>query len=335
MTTYPDSGPARNRFVLDHRGPVAVHDPWQAQGLAVEDEALPDGSLARTAVLFLTGRECPWRCVMCDLWRFTTVADTPLGAIPAQVAWARQTLVDQGEAVTQFKLYNASSFFDPKAVPFEDYEATARHLPRTRRVIVESHPALTGPAVERFRRALEDCTPEGGAPPALEVALGLETAHPAALASLNKRMTVQDFRQAAAGLLARAVSVRAFLLIHPPFIPADEQEMWLLRSIDEAFAAGASVVSLIPTRAGNGALEALTTERAFDPPSLSHVERALEAGLARAVGRGRLFLDLWDLDRTLHCAACIRLRTTRLQVMNHEQRVLPSIRCPTCAGGRA
>ena len=51
--------------------------------------------------------------------------------------------------------------------------------------------------------------------------------------------------------------MRAFLLISPPFVPAGQQDDWLLRSIDVAFSCGASVVSLIPTRSGNGALEAL------------------------------------------------------------------------------
>ena len=41
--------------------------------------------------IFLAGRECPWRCVMCDLWRETTEADTPPGAIPHQIEAAPAT----------------------------------------------------------------------------------------------------------------------------------------------------------------------------------------------------------------------------------------------------
>jgi hypothetical protein len=40
------------------------HDPWQAQGVLTEDERMADGSIARLATVFLTGQECPWRCLM-------------------------------------------------------------------------------------------------------------------------------------------------------------------------------------------------------------------------------------------------------------------------------
>ena len=75
---YPIGRAARDRFVLERRGPRPPHDPWRHQGLIVEDER--DGATAASldvATVFLTGRECPWRCVMCDLWRHTTATDTP------------------------------------------------------------------------------------------------------------------------------------------------------------------------------------------------------------------------------------------------------------------
>ena len=72
--SYPaHARPARDRFVLERRGPRPQHDPWRHQGLIVEDERAADGGRARMATVFLTGRECPWRCAMCDLWRYTTV----------------------------------------------------------------------------------------------------------------------------------------------------------------------------------------------------------------------------------------------------------------------
>src|SRR6185369_9526339 len=98
-----------------------------------------------------------------------------------------------------------------------------------------------GPRLERWQTALsalEDV-------PTLEVAMGLETAHPVALERLHKRMTLDEFVRAARALNRRDVALRAFVLIAPPFVPDDEQEDWLLRSVDVAFDAGASVVSLI------------------------------------------------------------------------------------------
>ena len=140
MPLYPASLAARDRFVLDRRPPRPPHDPWRAQGLLVEDERAADGTIARVATVFLTGRECPWRCVMCDLWQHTTESDTPRGAIAAQVAAACRRLDESGERVTQMKLYNAGSFFDPRAVPEDDYDAVAADLAGFPRIIVESHP---------------------------------------------------------------------------------------------------------------------------------------------------------------------------------------------------
>src|ERR1700733_11784021 len=148
----PPPRPARDQFVLDRRRPMTPLDAWRYQNLIVEDERTAEGAIARAATVFLTGRECPWRCVMCDLWQYTITTDTPAGAIPSQIASARRALEQQRESVTQMKLYNAGSFFDPRAVPEDDYRAVAGQLTGLARVILESHPALIGssPRVDRF-----------------------------------------------------------------------------------------------------------------------------------------------------------------------------------------
>jgi hypothetical protein len=135
---------------------------------------------------------------MCDLWMYTTADDSPRSAIPAQIAAARTVLHDQ--PITGMKLYNAGSFFDPRAVPETDYDAIAAALGGFSRVIVESHPALVGVRVDRFRAALDRHSPGSLSPAALEVAMGLETAHPQALDALNKRFTPGDFAAAARAL---------------------------------------------------------------------------------------------------------------------------------------
>ena len=129
MQSYPAGAAARDRFILDRREPRPLHDPWRHQGIIVEDERTADGRIARAATVFLTGRECPWRCVMCDLWQYTIAEDTPRGAIPAQVAAARDELRGRLRCRSrQVKLYNAGSFFDPRAVPEEDYDGVAAGL---------------------------------------------------------------------------------------------------------------------------------------------------------------------------------------------------------------
>jgi archaeosine synthase beta-subunit len=271
---YPDTPAARDRFVIDLRGPRPAHDPWRYQRLLIEDEPTERGGLARVGTIFLTGRECPWRCAMCDLWRHTTRADTPAGAIPAQVRAARQLWRDSGDAINRLKLYNASNFFDPRAVPPADYRDIAAAIGDVDQAIVESHPSLVGELVKQFLEAL------GG--PGLEVAMGLETVHPAALDALNKRMTTDDFARAADRLRRLGVSLRVFLLIAPPFVPRDEQDDWLLASVRFAEECGASVISLIPTRGGNGTMEALTAQKLFTEPTRADVERSLALVLNRA-----------------------------------------------------
>ena len=266
LSPYPDTPAARDRFIIDLRGPRPKHDPWRHQDLVVEDESTERDDTARVGTVFLTGRECPWRCAMCDLWRYTTREDTPAGAIPAQIESAMRTWREQGEAVTRLKLYNASNFFDPRAVPDGDYATIGARVSGLEQVIVESHPSLIGDRVDRFRDALAGSR--------LEVAMGLETIHPAALDALNKRMTTDDFARASDDLRRRNVSLRVFLLISPPFVPAAEQDEWLLKSVAFAEKCGASVISLIPTRAGNGAMEVLTAQGLFKEPTREDVERA-------------------------------------------------------------
>lgn len=320
---YPASPSERDGFVIARRGPRPQHDPWRYQGVIVEDERTEEGDVARLATVLLTGRECPWRCAMCDLWMYTTLADTPRGAIPAQISAARDALADGGRAVSGMKLYNAGSFFDRRAVPESDDEASAEALRGLSRVIVESHPALVGPRVDRFGSALE----RRGI--ALEVAMGLETAHPVALDALNKRVTLEDFAAAAQYLHDRHVALRVFLLISPPFVPRAEQDAWLVRSVDAAFDCGATVVSLVPTRSGNGTLETLSP-RDFVAPDLDDIERSLALALGRAAGRGRVFVDLWDIDRFAGCACCRRARAARLHSMNLTQQIQPLRRCSSC-----
>ena len=325
---FPRTAVSRDRFVLDRRGSRPAHDPWRHQGVLVEDERSADGRRARIATVFLTGRECPWRCTMCDLWRYTTTGDTPRGAIPDQIAAARCETDAMHGSIDGIKLYNAGSFFDPRAIPVADYEAIAGAVAGIPHIIVESHPALVSDRRGRVDR-LMDALPSGST---LEVAIGLETAHPDALDRLNKRFTVDGFRRAAAALTARGISVRVFLLISPPFVPGREQDDWLRRSLDVSFANGATIVSLVPTRAGNGAMDELSNLGSFRAPTLADIERSSELALIHADGRGRVFVDLWGLERFAACPHCLASVRRRLHSMNLDQLIAPPLPCPICAG---
>jgi radical SAM enzyme (TIGR01210 family) len=300
-------------WILSRRPAREKRDPFLPYEYFVEDEFA--GVVVPVATIFLTNRECPFRCLMCDLWRNTLTESVPQGAIPAQIDHALGNL----PPARQIKLYNSGSFFDPRAIPPHDYEAIARRVDRFERVIVENHPALVGDACLRFRDLLSG---------KLEVAMGLETAHPGVLARLNKRMTLDQFSTAADFLRCNGIDLRVFILVQPPYMQADEALMWAERSLDFAMEQGATAATLIPTRGGNGAMEALAASGDFSPPALHTLESAMEYGLG--LKAGRVFADLWGLR--MSCAQCHEQRADRLRQMNLQQVVMERIPCNCCGG---
>ena len=300
-----------NHWITGLRGPKNVLNPFVPYAFLWEEERGADGTLVPTATLFLTNRECPFRCLMCDLWQNTLDERVPQGAITAQIRYALDCL----PTARQIKLYNAGSFFDPNAIPPEEDAEIAALVAGFERVIVEAHPAFIGARCLRFSQLL------GGQ---LEVAIGLETVHPHVLQRLNKRFTVEDFQNKAALLRQEKIDLRVFLLVRPPFMSEAEGLEWAKRSLDTAFDAGASVCCLIPTRGGNGAMEALTHAGMFAPPSLRSLEAAQEYGIG--LKRGRVFADLWDMKKFYDCA-CSPARALRMAEMNRLQTVPPALDC--------
>jgi archaeosine synthase beta-subunit len=315
--TYPQEAAERDRWIVERRGPRATLHAEKPYTFLVEEERFATGEIGNVATIFLTNRECPWHCAMCDLWQNTLTEAVPHGAIPAQITHALNRL----PVARQIKLYNSGSFFDRGAIPPEDYAAIASLIGSFERVIVECHPALIGENYAHFR-AICSCP--------LEVAMGLETAHPEVLAKLNKRMTLDQYAAAADRLRGDGVALRSFVLIQPPFMREDESLEWACKSIDFAFDCSATAVSLLPTRAGNGALDALAALGLFAPPDLAVVEDTLAYGIA--LGRGRVFVDLWDITRVACCPHCREHRIERLRQMNFLQTVLGPVHCETCGG---
>lgn len=301
-----------DRDVLAARGPKEPVDPWQPIAAFVEPERQADGRVLDVATIFLANRECPFRCVYCDLWRHTLDGPTPAGAVPRQIEVALERL----SPASVVKLYNSGNFFDAAAIPPADWPAIADRVRQFERVIVENHPLLIDERALRFRDQL-------GTP--LEVAMGLETAHPEVLARINKRMTLDDFTRAVQFLVEHDIAVRAFVLLRPPFLSEDEGIEWALKSIAFAFDVGATCVSVIPTRAGNGTMERLQAEGWFAWPKLSSLEQVLAAGIASK--RGRVFADTWDVARFADCSRCAAARVERLRQMNLSQSILTSVVC--------
>src|SRR5437588_1429287 len=179
-------------------------NPFQPYGFFLEQERSASGHIVTFGTILLTNKECPWRCVMCDLWKNTLTETVPVGAIPRQISFA----VDRfPQRPSQIKLYNSGSFFDVAAIPAADYADTARAVDFASHVIVESHPRLVGERTLRLPDRLAG---------SLEVAIGLETIHPYVLPRLNKNFDLGDFQRAASFLAENRILLRAFVLVKPP-----------------------------------------------------------------------------------------------------------------------
>ena len=327
QTNYPSTPAARTRWIVAQRRAAPSKnrlDPSRPYAYMSETEISPLGTEIPTATIFLTNRECPYRCLMCDLWMNTTDTTVPSGAIAAQIRHALEKMPEFGAgdpsflAKSQVKLYNAGSFADPKAIPHGDYAEISETVAAFGRVVVECHPALIGPRLLDFQGRLNG---------RFEVAIGLETAQPETLDKLNKRFTLAEFKAAAALLQQNQIDLRVFLLLNPPFMDPGESVDWAKRSLDVSFDAGASTCCMIPTRAGNGAMEQLAADRLFIKPTLSSLEETVEYGIR--LGRGRVFADLWDAEQFYSCT-CSADRVRRLETMNRTQSIPPPVHCESC-----
>jgi hypothetical protein len=263
---------------------------------------------------------------MCDLWVNTLDESVPRGAIAHQIRTALATL----PPARQIKLYNAGSFFDPQAIPVDDYEEIAA--------------AVAGSIASSWSRIPRFC----GVPTARRAgASGIWSAvgskWPSASRrctrrrwrALNKRMTLDDFAAAAQFLARHRSPCGVFVLLDPPFVPHHEAADTALSGVRTARSVGATACTVIPVRGGNGAIDALPVEQR-PRLGLRELEWVLQEALAGGPegpplrNRMRVFADLWDIERLYDCG-CSRDRAARLGRMNREQAAPPPVAC-ACNG---
>ncbi|MFT4155019.1 radical SAM protein [Parafilimonas sp.] len=278
-----------------------------------EKEPALSGDIETVNTIFLTSKECAFKCLMCDLWKNTLDEAAPFGAIIKQIEYALERL-PQADVI---KLYNNGNFFDTKAISPKEYPAIVKLLKGYKRVVVENHPKLCNRHCIAFNEMLDG---------RLEVAMGLETIHPGVLPRLNKQLTPKDFKNATGSLNQHNIDVRAFVLLNAPYI-TDPQEsiVWTLKSIQFAFECGVVRCAVIPVRPGNGVMDVLWREGNYAPPSLAMLEDVFEKALL--LGQGQVFVDTWDIGFLSTCTFCFDARKKRLEKMNLEQKILPEVRC--------
>ena len=330
----PAHQPRADRPLLEGREVVVLRDPAarldsprsdRPQELLRESERLGP-RVVPSATAFLTGAECPFRCVYCDLWRYTIPGRTPPGSIAAQIHWSMEQLrgADGRPEVHTLKLYNASNFFDERAVPALDDDSILTALGGLERVVVECHPRLVlasrGRArAARYARELKS----------LEVALGLETTSPGGLERLGKGATLEDFERAFGEIHELGGSVRAFVLHGIPGASQGDhddelQRRWTLDTVRWAREHGAAAVSVIPVRGGNGAMEKLAERGLWRRPRLAELLEVAEAAVELERPGFDVFVDTWDLEAFIDAAevAADERRIARLRAIDQRGRAV-------------
>ena len=302
-----------DREIVAARGARSPLDPTKPYAYFVERECARTGAIEDVAAVFLTNRECPFRCVFCDLWQQTLPSRVADGLVAGQVEWALANLPE----APHVKLYNAGSFFDSEAIPSADLPRIAELLAGKRSVIVECHPRFVDDRCVAFAKAV--------APAQLEVAIGLETADPEVLPRIKPSMSLEDFERAARFLTDNGIGLRAFILLGPPGHVGDERVGWAKRSIDYAFSLGVECCVVIPVRSGNGIVDALEQQGLYSRTNLAELQSVLDYGIR--AGRGRVFADLWDVERFTGCFRCGDARIAALEQANYTQRPSVPIDC--------
>lgn len=311
MSRFPDFE-IDDQWILSHRGKKNPVDPSKPYNYFIEKERTVSGTIGDVSTIFLTNSECPFRCLMCDLWKNTTDKPVPEGAIPEQIDYALSKL----PLTKHLKLYNSGNFFDKRAIPKNDYEKIASLIENFETVIVESHPGFINKNTLLFSDLIK---------PKLQVAIGLETVHQEVLQKLNKKMKLADFERSVRFLSSNGIFSRAFILLRPPFLSESEGVSWAKKSISYAFRTGVTSCTVIPVRSGNGALDALAANNYFEQPDIRSLEEVIEYGIE--LNEGLIFSDLWDIDSFSSCNKCLERRKERLLQMNLNQIIYPQILC--------
>ncbi len=248
-------------------------DATKAYGVFSEPELTRNGTVEDHNIILTTNKECPFQCVMCDLWKNTLDERVTKGVIAKQVCDALENLPE----AKHLKIYNAGSFFDRQSIPKQDTFDIADMISEYETLIVEAHPKLIGTPCFEFAEYLQ---------PELEVAMGLETVDPSVLPKLNKNMTLDDFERATTQMLEHNIFVRAFILLRTPWHSEEEGIYWAKESIDFAHRIGVECCTVIPLRKNE------RFEWTFEPSSTNALDEVVAYGLAK--NKGRVFGDTWD-----------------------------------------
>jgi len=221
---------------------------------------LLNGEIVPSLTVLLTTKGCSWArrdgCTMCGY-----IADSNPDAQSSDIQKQLfEVLARYGTGFRIVKLFTSGSFLDQEEVPIDARDAILSALADTPKVIVESRPEfVTSEILDHVVRSNRH----------VEVAIGLETSNDDIRNScINKGFTFRDFVRASKVAHSKGLTVKAYLLLKPPFLTESEALEDAIQSTHEV-APHADTISLNLCNVQKGTLvEALWKKRLYRPPWL-------------------------------------------------------------------
>lgn len=211
-----------------------------------------------TAVL--TTKGCCWArrngCTMCGY-----IIDSNPSAQGSDIQKQfHEVLAHYGKEFKIIKIFTSGSFLDQDEVPIDVRDAILSELIGMPKVIVESRPEFVTPEI---------CDDISKINEHIEVAIGLETSNDSIRNNyINKGFSFRDFVRASEAALANGITLKAYLLLKPPFLTEREALEDALQSVRDA-APHADTISLNSCNVQKGTLvETLWKKGLYRPPWL-------------------------------------------------------------------
>ncbi len=281
-------------------------------------------------------------CTVCGFTAHLSTRGEAVSAaeLRAQLHAAIEAHAAERSQIEHLDLYCSGSFFNDEEIPAPArallLELAARELPALRTLLVDTRPEfVTGGALAAARAALA----REGAPIALEVAIGLESADDEVRNRLiRKGFSFASFVRAAEALAGAGASLAVYLLLKPPGL--DDEA-----AIADVVASGRALRAL-SDRLGLRVRAALEPTLVVEGTPLHDEHRAgryrspsLWAAVRAALGLAELGLPvhvglsdegLPVADRPRGCPACERALREALAAFNRSQDPAP-LRALDCA----
>ncbi len=191
-----------------------------------------DGKASDTLTIIFRTAGCWWGkiggCTMCGFVYDRATTPPTTSDLEAQYDKA----LSRAEKLDNFvlKIFTSGSFLDEKEISEEVRTILLQKMAedsRISKVMVETRPEFA------TDDALKNCTELLGEKP-FEIAMGLETSSDNIRAkSINKGFTFDSFERAAEASRKAGVTVKAYLLLKPPFLSEREAMEDILQTIDD------------------------------------------------------------------------------------------------------